>query len=119
MIKRLFLCFCLLILPINLLALESESKEVIVGNVEESDDVMTIKVDWDDLKFTYYYETDYIWNSTTHKYDVSKKEYWSNKNNIEISNASNKNIIVEPKYSGSLSGINGVFNDYRPNAKVF
>jgi len=113
MIKRLFLCFCLLILPINLLALEGKSKEVIVGNVEESDDVITIKIDWNDLKFTYYYETDYIWNSVTHKYDIFTKEYWSNKNNIEISNASNKSIVVVPKYSGNLSGINGVFGDSR------
>ena len=115
MIKKVFLCFCMLLLPISLLALENASKDVIVGNVEGSDDVISINVDWDDLRFIYYYETDYIWNSSTHTYDVSTKEYWSNKNNIKITNASSKNISVIPKYTGSLSGINGVFSDNRLN----
>ena len=92
--RRIFLCFCLLFFPITLLALENESKDVKVGTVEGSDDVISIKVDWDSMRYIYYYETDYNWNSTTHKYDISNKEYWSNKNNIKVSNESNKNIVL-------------------------
>lgn len=106
------LVFFILFLPITIMALEKTSRDVLVGEVEgEDEEVISVKVDWDSLKFIYYYETDYVWNSTTHKYETTTKEYWSNKSNIKITNNSNKKINVKTIFNNSLNIVSGIFSD--------
>ena len=105
------LVFFVMFLPITIMALENASRDVLVGEVEGEDEVIDVKVDWDSLKFIYYYETDYVWDSATHKYVTTTKEYWSNKSNIKITNNSSKKINVKTVFNGSLDLIKGIFSD--------
>lgn len=119
--KKIFLVFLLCFLPISLMALENTSNRVIVGNVEKKDNdsntnsdenVINIGFNWNSLKFIYNYETDYNWDETTHKYTISKKEYWlNNSDKITVTNNSKKSVTVRPKYVGSISDIKGSFDN--------
>jgi len=100
------LCFSI----IGVYALEDKVLTVTVGSVDAP--VYNVEVTWESMEFIYNEQVNYIWDKTTHKYELSESTYyWSNQNNkVKVINNSHYAIDVNLQYKSINEDINGKFD---------
>ena len=104
-----FICISFFFLG-SVYALEDKVITVTVGEVDAP--VYNVEVTWDSMEFTYNEQINYVWDNTTHTYDLKESTYyWSNpNNNVNIINKSSYEIKVKLNYKSINDDINGNFN---------
>jgi len=108
--KRILLIIILSFIFVNVYALNDENIDVTVGDVDVP--IYQVDVSWDSMNFSYNEQINYIWNSSTHTYELAESTYyWSNSNNtVTISNKSLNSINVNVQYKVFDQNIDGEFD---------
>lgn len=114
--KILLLIAILIVSIMNVYALDNEEINVTVGEVDVP--VYNVEIYWDSMDFVYTEQINYVWDNTTHTYELGNSTYyWSNLNNsLNVFNNSSYSINVKLGYTMINKDITGRFEI--DNAKI-
>ena len=100
---------------------EDADINVVVGEVEENNNVSDVEIKWKQMVFTYNVVENYVWNSETHEYTKTISDgYWTNNGNgITITNKTANKITIKPKYFSKVDYVNGKFSVNKLNIEAY
>lgn len=115
----LFMVFVSLFISYDVYAEDYESAnyntDVILKEIDDQNDEYNYDLVWDNMIFTYTESKAFIYNETTHEYDLNISKYWSDADNkVNITNNSYKMIDVSLLYR-SQELYNNVVGKFTPN----